>query len=466
VIRAEDFFKIDTEGFYNIGKIEKYNFESAEIDSRRINKSQIFFAIKGDNTDGHIYLKDVFKKGVKLAVVEKKWFLKNKKDFKKSSFIVVADTILSLGALAKNHLEKFNIPVLCIGGSNGKTTTKDLVSSVLSQKYSVLKTEGNFNNHIGLPLTLLRLNESHNFAVLEVGCNHFGEIKYLCQIAKPQFGLITNIGREHLEFFKTVKGVAKAEFELFDYLKKNNGTCFCNIDDEFIKTYSNKIKKDKRFTYSNKKNADVRGKFVKFNKNFEPELNISNKKNSFNVTVATFGKHSVVNGLAAASVGLFFGVNSTKIKKALKQFKPTSSKRMEVIKKNGLTIINDAYNSNPDSVKMGLETIKEFNTKGKKYAVLSDMLELGRVSKKEHSYIGSTAAKLKLENLLTTGPESINTNKSAKAIKNNLYFEKKMDLIDYLKNNVKKNDVIYVKGSRGMKMEEVVENLIQNSNAL
>ena len=139
MIRAEDFFRIDTEGFYNIEKVSKCNFESAEIDSRRIKDTQIFFAIKGDNTDGHKYLKDVFKKGVKLAVVEKKWFLKNKKDFKKSSFIVVADTILFLGAFAKKHLEKFRIPVLCIGGSNGKTTTKDLVSCVLSQKYNVLR---------------------------------------------------------------------------------------------------------------------------------------------------------------------------------------------------------------------------------------------------------------------------------------------------------------------------------------
>lgn len=466
MIRAEDFFRINTEGFYNIEKVSKYNFESAEIDSRRIKDTQVFFAIKGDNTDGHKYLKDVFKKGVKLAVVEKKWFLKNKKDFKKSSFIVVEDTVLFLGAFAKKHLEKFKIPVLCIGGSNGKTTTKDLVSCVLSQTYNVLKTEGNFNNHIGLPLTLLRLNDKHDFAVLEVGCNHFGEIKYLCEIAKPQFGMITNIGREHLEFFKTVKGVAKAEFELYDYLKKNNGVCFCNIDDEFIKNYSTKLKKENKFTYSNKKNADVKGKFVKFNKNFEPELSISYKKNSFNVTVATFGKHSIVNGLAAASTGLYFGVSPMKIRKALKEFKPTSTKRMEVIKKNGFTIINDAYNSNPDSVKMGLETINEYNTKGNKYAVLSDMLELGKVSKREHRYIGTLAAKLKLGNLFTTGPESLNTYKSAKGVKNNLYFEKKTDLISYLKNNISKNDVIYVKGSRGMKMEEVVENLIQNSNAL
>jgi len=465
VIRAEDFFRIDTEGFYNIEKVSKLNFESAEIDSRRIKDTQIFFAIKGDNTDGHKYLKDVFKKGVKLAVVEKKWFLKNKNDFKKSSFIVVADTVLSLGAFAQKHLEKFQIPVLCIGGSNGKTTTKDLVSCVLSQKYNVLKTEGNFNNHIGLPLTLLRLDKSHDFAVLEVGCNHFGEIKYLCEIAKPNYGMITNIGREHLEFFKTVKGVAKAEFELYDYLRKNNGVCFCNVDDEYIKNYSAKLKKENKFTYSNKRSADVKGKFVKFNKNFEPELNISYKNNSFNITVATFGKHSVVNGLAAASVGLQFGVSPMKIKKALKEFKPTSSKRMEVIKKNGITIINDAYNSNPDSVKMGLETLKQFDTKGNKYAVLSDMLELGKASKKEHLYIGSLASSLKLENLFTTGQESLNTYKSAKGVKNNLYFGKKTDLISHLKNIIRKNDIIYVKGSRGMKMEEVVENLIQN-NAL
>ncbi|MBX7045536.1 MAG: UDP-N-acetylmuramoyl-tripeptide--D-alanyl-D-alanine ligase [Ignavibacteria bacterium] len=460
MIKVSDFLKIETEALYNIDKIKNLDFDSAEIDSRRIKKEQIFFAIKGENTDGHRYLKDVFKKGIRLAVVEKKWFTKNKKDFQKSSFIVVEDTIRFLGLFAQKHLEKFSIPVLCIGGSNGKTTTKDLVASVLSQKYNVLKTEGNFNNHIGLPLTLLRLNDAHDFAVLEVGCNHFGEIKYLCEIAKPQFGLITNIGREHLEFFKTVRGVAKAEFELYDYLKKNDGLCFFNLDDEFLKKYSEKVKKDFKFNYSNTKSADVQGKFIKFNKDFQPVLKIKYGKNSFEVTVATFGKHSIVNGLAAASVGIFFGVSPAKIRKSLKDFKPTSSKRMELVKKNGLTIINDTYNSNPDSVKMGLETMKEFKTKGKKFVALSDMLELGRASKKEHGYIGELAGKLKLENLFTTGKESYNTFKSARGVKNNFYFEKKSDLISHLKNAVKKNDVIYVKGSRGMKMEEVVESLI------
>jgi UDP-N-acetylmuramoyl-tripeptide--D-alanyl-D-alanine ligase len=459
VIKAEDFFNIAIEGFYNLEAIKNYNFSSVEIDSRKIDKKQIFFAIKGESTDGHKYIEDVFKKGIKLAVVEKKWFAKNKSKYKKSSFIVVADTIVSLGELAKKHLEKLNIPILCIGGSNGKTTTKDLVACVLSQKYNVLKTEGNFNNHIGLPLTLLRLTDKHNFAVLEVGCNHFGEIKYLCEIAKPQFGMVTNIGREHLEFFKTVKGVAKAEFELYDYLKKNNGTCFCNVDDEYIRNYSKNLNKKNKFTYSNSRSSDVKGKFVKFNKNFEPELNITAKDKLFNVLVSTFGKHSVINGLAAASVGLYFGISPAKIKKALKSFKPASSKRMEVIRKNDMTIVNDAYNSNPDSVKMGIETVKEFNTKGTKYVVLSDMLELGKVSKREHAYIGKLADELNVENLFTTGPESFHTHKAAKKVKNNLYFEKKSDLILHLKNVLKKNDIVYVKGSRGMKMEEVVENL-------
>ena len=460
MIKVSDFFKIEIEGFYNIEQIKNYNFSSAEIDSRRIKKSEIFFAINGDSTDGHNYLKDVFKKGIKLAVVDKKWFLKNKNNFKKNSFIVVTDTILSLGALAKNHLEKFSIPVLCIGGSNGKTTTKDLAACVLSQKYNVLKTEGNFNNHIGLPLTLLRLNKTHNFAVLEVGCNHFGEIKYLCEIAQPHYGLITNIGREHLEFFKTVNGVAKAEFELFDYLKKNEGICFCNTDDSYIKKYSLKIKRDKKITYSYSNTADVKGNFLKFNKNFEPVMNVKYGNNSFDVTVSTFGKHSVANGLAAVSAGLCFGVSPAKIKKALGVFKPTSSKRMEVIKKKGIIIINDTYNSNSDSVKMGLETLSEYQTKGNKYAVLSDMLELGNASKKEHSYVGEIAGNLKLQNLFTTGKESSHTFKSAKKVANNLFFETKSDLINHMKKVIRKNDVIYVKGSRGMKMEEVVQNLI------
>ena len=177
----KDLLKVKHTAAVNFEKLKKKKFSGVSIDSRIVKRNEIFFAIKGENTDGHKYLEDVFKKKSELIVVNEGWYKNNKNKFKGKTFLVVRDTTKALGEFSKIHKSNFDIPVLCIGGSNGKTTTKDLVSCVLSQKYEVLKTEGNFNNHIGLPLTLLRLNEKHNFCVLEVGCNHFGEIKYLCR---------------------------------------------------------------------------------------------------------------------------------------------------------------------------------------------------------------------------------------------------------------------------------------------
>ncbi|MEZ4824250.1 MAG: UDP-N-acetylmuramoyl-tripeptide--D-alanyl-D-alanine ligase, partial [Ignavibacteria bacterium] len=236
---------------------------------------------------------DVFNKGVSTAVVNDNWYRKNGNKFRGKNFLTVRDTTAALGEFAKLHKSNFNIPVLCIGGSNGKTTTKDLVAAVLSQKYKILKSEGNFNNHIGLPLSLLKLKRSHEMCVLEVGCNHFGEIKYLCEIAEPEYGMITNIGKEHLEFFRTVEGVAKAEFELYDYLKKKeDGIMFLNYDDKFIKKYSGGIKNEKKFSYSYKFNTDVKGRFAGFSNNFEPAIEVSFSENGkdkkFKTLISTF----------------------------------------------------------------------------------------------------------------------------------------------------------------------------------
>lgn len=458
MLKVEDFERLSGSKIWNTEKIAKTNFKGVAIDSRIVKKDELFIAIKGENTDGHKYLRDVFKRGVKAALVQKKFFNRLKQEFPGKTFVVVPDTTKALGELAKNHKQKTNPVVFCIGGSNGKTTTKDLVAAVLSQKYNVLKTEGNFNNHIGLPLTLLRLKKTHNFCVLEVGCSHFGEIHYLCEIAEPHFGMITNIGKEHLEFFKDERGVAKAEFELYDYLKNNDKVCFFNIDDKYIKQYSRKTKE--KFTYGYTNSPDVKGKFKGYNSNFEPVIMINNLE----LKISTFGKHSVFNGLAAAAAGLYFGVAPSKIKKTLSSFKQASSKRMEVTKHNGVIYINDAYNSNPDSVKMGLETLKEHKTKADKHVVLADMLELGKTSKKEHSDIGRLAASMGFKNLYTYGKESYNTFKAAKKIKKNFYFENKEDMASVLKSVIKKGDVVYLKGSRGMKMEEVFNQLMTPSS--
>lgn len=437
-------------------------FPKIGIDSRTIKPKELFIAVKGDNTNGHNYVGKVFEKGVKIGIVEESWFNKNKDKFLNRPFILVKDTIKALGEIARNHKRKFNIPVLCIGGSNGKTTTKDLIAAVLMQKYNVLKTEGNFNNHIGLPLTLLNLNEKHNFCVLETGSNHFGEIEYLCRIAEPNFGIITNIGKEHLEFFKNIHGVAKAEFELFDYLTtvKENTLLFANFDDVYIKKYIEKKKVKKYLSYSYNFKTEIKGTFLKFTYSFEPSLKINFKGKSFETKVSTFGKHSIYNGLSAAAIGLHFGVKNNLIMKALSEYKPASSKRMEVIKKQKKLFINDSYNSNPDSVKLGLETLKEYIAGNNKHIVLGDMLELGECSEKEHFEVGKLVKKMKFDNLYTYGKESYNIFLGAKGVENNYYFNKKEDLSEFLKKIIKPDDVIYIKGSRGMKMEDVIDNIL------
>ncbi|MBV6479617.1 MAG: UDP-N-acetylmuramoyl-tripeptide--D-alanyl-D-alanine ligase [Ignavibacteria bacterium] len=464
MLNVSDLFKIKNCEVRSIGKNElsfKKKYKGVSIDSRNVKRGEIFFAIKGENTDGHRFLKEASANGAEAFVISKKWFNRNKNSLKGGSYFLTDDTTLALGEFANIHRNRFSIPVICIGGSNGKTTTKDLTAAVLSQKYNVLKTEGNFNNHIGLPLTLLRLRESHEICVLEAGCNHFGEMNYLCKVAEPQYGMITNIGKEHLEFFRNLKGVVKAEFELYEYLKhKKSSYMFFNKDDEFIRNFSKDISRKKKLTYAYGYNADVRGKFAGYNEKFQPGIEIAFGKLKFRIEISTFGKHSIYNGLSAASIGLHFKISPGKISNALKNFKPASSKRMEIINHKGVTYINDTYNSNPESVRMGLDTLMEYKSKGRKFAVISDMLELGKSSRREHTEAGKYAAALKPDFLITTGKESEQIFKGARELKNNIYFKEKESMITMLKAVIKRGDVVYVKGSRGMKMEDVISGII------
>lgn len=464
MIKIKDILSLKNCDYVNPPATGKPYFTGCSINSRKIKSGDLFFAIKGENHDGHDYLNKVFNNRVKSAVVNRKWYRRNKDKFRKNSFFVVDDTIKSLGELAKIHRNNFGVPVVCIGGSNGKTTTKDLTGWLLKSKYNVLISEGNYNNHIGLPLTLLKLDKNNEVCVLEAGSNHFNEIKYLCEICEPNFGLVTNIGREHLEFFKTLKGVAREEFSLYDYLLNDTkgNVCFANFDDEYIKAYFRKTDAGKIFTYSYNYETNVIGKFKRFDVDFHPEIEVAYNSKKINIKIPTFGLHSVYNGLSAAAVALYFGLTGSQIKKAFADYTPLSSKRMEVVRKNGFIIVNDTYNSNPDSVKLGLESVHKYKTKGTKHIVLSDMLEMGDASEKEHKEIGNLIREMKFENLYTYGKASYSTFLSAGKLKNNFYFENKHDIISFLKSVVKKGDLVYVKGSRGMEMETIVNQLIKN----
>lgn len=442
------------------------SFSSVGIDSRTVRKNEIFFAIKGENTDGYKYIDNVLKKGIKAIVVNTSKIPELKRKYKDALIVGVKDTTLSLGELAGNHLRRFNVPVLCIGGANGKTTTKDLVAAVLSEKYNVLKTEGNLNNHIGLPLTLLKLNKSHQFCVLEVGTNHFGEIEYLCRICRPNFGLVTNIGKEHFEFFKNERGVARAEFELYDYIMKTgNGFCFYNLDDKYIRAYARKnfISGDVTYSYDHK--AEFTARFKGYNRKLQPEFEARHNDGKYSsFKVSTFGRHSIYNGFAAYTAGMVFGVKLSDIKSALKNFKLQSSKRMQVEVKSGITFVNDTYNSNPGSVEMGLKSLKDMKIKGTAHIILGDMLELGSVSRREHSAIGKLVSEMGFKKLYTFGSESFHTSRSAKKLEVNLHFKDKESLSRMVLSGLKKGDVVYVKGSRGMKLEEVIDTIKSKVN--
>ncbi len=460
MILIDDILKVDGSLKNHKNTIcKKYN--RVNINSLEVKNGEIFFALKGETNDGHKYIDDVIRRKAGLIFVNINWYNKNKNKYKTDVFYVVKNTTIALGELAHHHKNRMNIPILGVAGSNGKTTTKDIISSVLSNKFNVLKTEGNFNNHIGLPLTLLNIQDKHNFCVTELGSNHFKELDYLCKIAEPDFGLITNIGKEHLEFFKNIKGVAKEEFTLYDYVGNNGSMCFYNLDDEIIRNYKD-THNHKSFTYSYKYSSDVKGYNSGYDNKFSPLIEYKYKGKKFNVRVNTFGKHSFYNGLAAIAVGLYFGVSPKQISNTLNNLKSISQKRMEYFEYSGIKVINDTYNSNPCSVKLGLETVKEFFTKGKKHIVISDMLEMGSNSVKEHYEIGKLINLHKFDFVYTYGQMSYHTFKGCKGINNNFYFDNKEDLTEFVKLNIANGDIVYFKGSRGMNMEEVVNKVFKN----
>jgi len=456
-LNYDDFRSLSGVSITNEDNLKNSKIANVCIDSRKCTKHDIFVAIKGDRFDGHDFINKLIKKGVKLFIADKKWF--SKKNLKKAdvSFVLVNDTIKALGELASIYRSKFLIPVIAVAGSNGKTSTKDMVANVLSQQYTVLNTEGNYNNSIGLPMTLFKLNSKYEICVVEIGTNHFGEIKTLCTIARPQFGVITNIGKEHLEFLQNVNGVKKEEFELIDYLKNNNGTFFLNKNDLFL----SKLKSNgslKIFSYGSNNNNDVSGRINNFYK-FFPNISIKYGKNIINTTLSMPGKQSFDSSLSAASIGYFFEVPSGKIKNAISEYKIASKKRNDLINLNGIWIIDDTYNSNPDSVKIALDNLKQYKTNGSKHIVLSDMLELGDKGKIEHTKIGKYVKKLGFSNLYTFGSESYYTYSGAKGINNNFYFNDKETIAELLKLTLKVDDIVLIKGSRAMKMEEIIESL-------
>lgn len=434
------------------------------IDSRTINDeggkgfNEMFFALKGENADGHEFVQTAFDNGAALAVVSRKWWSENKNRFSEKLCLVVEDPLVALQKLATIYRRKFAVPMVAITGSNGKTTTKEMTALVLSEKYPTMATVGNLNNLIGVPLTLFGLRSETEIAVVEMGMNHYTEVAEMCRIAEPTHGLITNVGTAHIEFFGSRENIAVAKGELFEYLNKTDGSAFVFADDALVEEKSSVMTNRTRYGIETA-DVTVRATLLESDALGCPKFRITTGlggETDIEVQLSISGKHNAANALAAATVGLNFGVPAEKIKAALERYQPkANSKRMEVLLIGGMTILNDCYNANPDSMKAALTTLAELKTSGKKIAVLGDMFELGAASEDAHRDIGKFASGLKIDALFTTG-EAMKAAYSISAVKRKEHFAEKEKLAEALSRVAKTGDAILIKGSRGMKMETIV----------
>lgn len=439
--------------------------KSVSTDSRAVSPGAIFFALRGERFDGHKFVSDVIGKKAACMVVDGKWYREKREAAANLSLVVVEDTTRALGDLARIYRRKFSMPVIAIGGSNGKTTTKEMAAKVMGKKFKVVKTSGNHNNQIGVPLTIFEFRKYHEAAVVEIGTNHFGEIKRLCEVLEPSAGLITNIGAEHLEFFKDLNGVKKEELDLFDFLKMSNGVAFVNADDGNIVGMWNLP--GHKFSYGFHSGSSTRrnlsGRFFGMDRKgcalFEVKYN--GKTELIHLKVP--GIHNAMNALAAAAIGCRYGISLPEIRKSIENYK-AFEKRMQIIEAGGVKILNDTYNSNPESAMAAIHWLSVVRTNGKRIAVLADMLELGESSEREHRKIGAEIAKENFDYLFTFGNLA---SEIAAAAGNHAgspsphkleteSFDSKQVLSEKLLQIISAGDVVLVKGSRGMKMEDVV----------
>jgi len=428
------------------------------IDSRTIKKGEIFFALKGERFDGHDFLQEAIEKGAKAAVVSKK-----KKFAAKIAIIRVSHTLTALQELAKFYRQKFNPVVVGITGSNGKTTTKDMLKAFLLSKYRVVATPGNYNNIVGLPLTIFEISPETEFLVLEMGANHAGEIKRLAEISLPQMGVITNIGATHLQFFRCISNVLSAKMELVQLLPPQ-GKIVLNIDDLHLRSQFKKIKRE-IITFGINPQADVRANNVIVNSPGEKErlsFSVYAGRDRKEFDLYCLGRYNIYNALAAISVAKQFGISLSLMVDVLRKFK-FPKLRMEKLRYGEVTIVNDAYNANPTSVKAVLSEFISFFPSRRKIVVLGDMLELGRMSRKFHEEIGKIVATSPIYSLVTIGEDAGFIAQAAGKWgmeKNNIFsFKDKKFASKKLKELLKPKDAVLIKGSRKMGLEEVTEYL-------
>tara|TARA_R110001592_G_scaffold77488_2_gene233272 strand:+ start:1791 stop:3080 length:1290 start_codon:yes stop_codon:yes gene_type:complete len=408
-------------------------------DTRKIEKGNLFFALKGPNFNANKLAEQALNQGASYAVIDDAEYNTD------SRCVLVDDALETLQALANYHRKQLKIPIIAITGSNGKTTTKELTRNVLATKYKVSATIGNLNNHIGVPLTLLSIGPDIEMAIVEMGANHVGEIAALCKIAEPTHGLITNIGKAHLEGFGGFEGVIRGKTEMYHWLIENDGGIFVNSQNEILSNIAQRRIKSPIY-------YPAKGDYLEVSLiEAKPNIVFEDAEGG-RTTTALSGAYNFENIATALCVGKYFKVDMERAKQAVATYSPDNN-RSQVLKKGSNTIIMDAYNANPTSMKAALENLSLLNATHK-LVILGDMLELGETSKEEHSAIGALTAQLGIEGVIFCGPHM----KAAKEANSKAqYFETKADLNDYLSANILEGQTILLKGSRGMGLESLLD---------
>lgn len=458
-IKVDDILKV-TNGKLITGN-ENYECNEFCRDTREIKGGEIYIGLVGEKTNGGIFFEEALQKGASGVIIENIEISNEQKEKYKDKIIILVDnTLEAIQKIAslKRDLYKDNFPLVAITGSVGKTSTKDMIYNVINQKYKTLKTEGNYNNHIGVPLTLLRL-KNHEAAVVEMGMNHLGEISKLTNIAKPTLCVITNIGTSHIGNLGSRENILKAKLEILE--GNSQKEIVINNDNDLLHKFYNEQKDEINIiTYGIEEQSDIYASNIIL-KNESSRFICHIGKEEEEITVPVGGIHFVYNALCAATVGNKLGLNKEQIKKGIETFELTK-KRMDIdVLKNGVKIINDSYNASFESMKASIENLSKYDNR--KIAVLGDMFELGEYAEEFHKKVGEEVAKNNIDILICTGENSKYITKQAyiNGMKNEniYYFESKDEIIEKLEEIMKKDDIILVKASNGMRFSEIVEKL-------
>lgn len=432
--------------------ITEKNISHVTQDSREAKENSLFVALKGERTDGHQYVSDCMKKGVGACLIEREMAPENG-----CVLLLVQNTQTALLQLAKYYRSLFSIPIVGITGSVGKTTTKDMIASVLQQKYDTLWTQGNYNNEIGVPLTLFRLEDHHEVAVIEMGMNHFDEIHRLADVSRPNIGLISNVGVAHIEYLGSREGILKAKCELFDFMDEN-GIAILNADNDMLQTLEGKLKPHIVW-FGMENHKGIFADHIMPLGLEQTKCTLHTPKGEIEITIPLPGTHMVSNALSAAAVGLELGLTLEQIKDGIANFVPTKNRMAVMSLENGFTLLNDVYNSNPVSAKASLDILQQ--AKGRKVAILGYMGELGEYAPQMHQDVGAYAAQVGIDVLFCIGNFSDCMAKGAKdnGLTQVFSYDTQEDFWNQGIQYLNQGDTILLKASRSMGFEKTVEKL-------